>query len=102
MSGQAFKLSHYQSERGASPHPYTGVVTVPVTLPDHVAQRLLAEAARRGVTPEQLAAEMLDAQLPGDDALEAFIGSGHSGRSEPLDLHEARREAADRRLARGA
>jgi hypothetical protein len=76
------------------------VVTVPVTLRDEVGPRLLAEAARRGVTPEQLAAEMLDAQLPRDDALEAFIGSGHSGRAELLDLHTARREAADRKLAR--
>jgi hypothetical protein len=77
-------------------------VAVPVTLPDDVAQRLLAEATRRGTTPDQLAAEMLNAQLPGEDALEAFIGSGHSGSSEPFDLHKARREAADRRLARGA
>jgi hypothetical protein len=45
---------------------------------------------------------MLDAQLPGEDALEVFIGSGHSASSEPFDLRKARREAADRKLARGA
>jgi hypothetical protein len=77
-------------------------VTVPVTLPDHVAQRLEAEAARRGMTPEQLAAELLDAELPSDDALEAFIGSGHSHSSEAFELSTARREAAERKLARGA
>jgi len=77
-------------------------VTVRVTLPDDVAQRLGAEAARRDMTPEQLAAEVLDAQLPSEDALEAFIGSGHSCSSEAFELSTARREAAERRLARGA
>lgn len=41
-------------------------MAVPVNLPDDVAQRLTAEASRRGVTPEQLAAELLDAELSGE------------------------------------
>jgi hypothetical protein len=45
---------------------------------------------------------MLDAQLLSDDALEAFIGSGNSAGSEPLELRTARREAACRKLARVA
>lgn len=39
------------------------------------------EAARRGITLDQLIAE-LASNLPGDDPLEAFIGSGASGRGD--------------------
>jgi hypothetical protein len=57
-----------------------------VHLPDELADRLAAEATRRGMTVDELAAETLRARFPapassnsGDDVLEAFIGSGDSG-----------------------
>ena len=51
---------------------------------EELASRLNAEAERRGITGEALIDE-LAAQL--DDPLEAFIGCGASGRSEPFDIH---------------
>jgi hypothetical protein len=52
--------------------------------PDELAGRLAAEAARRGITVDELAAETLSASLLAStgaqvDPLEAFIGSGDSG-----------------------
>ncbi len=82
-------------------------MTVP--LPDELWERLAAEAARQGKTVDALAAEIVAARLPdprpavsGEDALEAFIGCGSSGRTEPFDLRRARRELADKKLAEGA
>ena len=55
-----------------------------VNLPDEVARRLAAEAARRGVTPEQVAVEAIDAQLPPEAPQRSpkrrlsFIGIGAS------------------------
>jgi hypothetical protein len=58
-------------------------MTVP--LPDDVARRLAAEAERRGVSPEQVAVEAIEAQLP-PEAPEgpekrrlSFAGIGASG-----------------------
>lgn len=80
-----------------------------VHLPDELVERLATEAARRGVSVEELSAELLAAALPGDDggaeprsdALEAFIGSGDSGdpswASRPAG--ELRAEAYRRRQA---
>ncbi|HKN89361.1 MAG TPA: CopG family transcriptional regulator, partial [Acidimicrobiia bacterium] len=60
-----------------------------VHLPDELRDRLAAEAARRGKSVDALVAEMVARQLPvrqaadadaGEDALEAFIGCGSSGR----------------------
>ncbi len=73
-------------------------MTIPVDLPDEVAQRLAAEAARRGVTPEQLAAEVLEAQLPGDADREesdpfAWVGI--------LSSDELRGRRVDELLAKG-
>jgi hypothetical protein len=79
-----------------------------VHLPDDLAERLAAEAARRGISVDEVAAEALAARYPqagsdrGRDALEAFIGSGSSGRREPFDIHKARAELAERKLAEGA
>ena len=59
-----------------------------VNLPDEVARRLAAEAARRGVTPEQMAVEAIEAQLPPEAAERpvrrrlSFIGMGASGGGE--------------------
>jgi plasmid stability protein len=59
-----------------------------VHLPDELVNRLAVEAARRGISVDELAAETLQSRFPGEgvdpdrDALEAFIGSGDSGRSD--------------------
>lgn len=72
-----------------------------VHLPDELVERFAAEAARRGVSVDELAAGALAARFPvsvsdesGADALEAFIGCGASGRREPFDIHQARAELA--------
>jgi plasmid stability protein len=82
-------------------------MAVSVPLPDELAHRLEVEAARRGMTPEELAAEMLQAHLPAErgaagDALDAFFGIGDSSSQEPFDIKRIRREIADRKLAEGA
>jgi len=76
-------------------------VSLIVHLPEELAARLEAVAAKRGVTTDQLVAEILTARLPAEDALEAFIGSGASGRREPFDIHKARTELAEHKLAEG-
>lgn len=73
-----------------------------VELPEPLAARLAAEAAARGVTVEAVAIEALADRYAPDDAgdldntLAAFIGCGASGRTEPLDLRDARHELAAR------
>jgi len=73
-----------------------------VNLPEELAARLAAEATRRGITVDEVLAEMVAARLPAQDPLEAFIGCGASGRPEPFDIHVARAELAARKLAEGA
>jgi hypothetical protein len=53
-----------------------------VHVPEDLAGRLAAEAARRGVSIDELSADLIAAGLSGEDPLEAFIGSIHSGRSD--------------------
>lgn len=72
-------------------------------LPADAEARLEAEAARRGITLDELVAE-LSARFPDPkervkgEALKAFLGCGNSG--EPSwathDIHELRREMAER------
>jgi hypothetical protein len=78
-------------------------------LPDELAHRLEAEAARRGMTPAELAAEVIRDHVPAEAegaeagaALDASVAVGDSGTQEPLDIKRIRREAADRKLAEGA
>ena len=79
-----------------------------VHVPDDLAQRLVAEAEGRGVSLDEVVTEALIARFPGSgasfgqDALEAFIGSGSSGRREPFDIHQERARLAKRKLAEGA
>lgn len=79
-----------------------------VELPEPLAARLAVEASARGLTVEAVAIEALaDRYAPDDardldDTLAAFIGCAASGRTEPLDLRDARRELAARKLASGA
>ena len=67
---------------------------------EELAARLNAEAARRGTTSEALLDE-LAAKLD-EDPLEAFIGCGASGHSEPFDIHHERSELAAKKHAKGA
>jgi hypothetical protein len=78
-------------------------VTVTINIPADAQARLQAEAARRGITLDQLVSE-LAAQLPASDkpasngGLSEFFGSGDSG--DPTwatrDIHELRHELAQR------
>jgi hypothetical protein len=83
------------------------IVSTIVHVPDEIAERLAAEAARRQMSLDEVAAEALAARYPpshadpGLDALEAFIGSGDSGSTKPFDIHEARSELAKRKFAEG-
>jgi hypothetical protein len=51
-------------------------------VPEELGSRLAAKAERRGVSVDELSAQLLEAGLPVDDPLEAFIGAGHSGRGD--------------------
>ncbi|MDA8072165.1 MAG: ribbon-helix-helix domain-containing protein [Actinomycetota bacterium] len=75
-----------------------------VHLPDDLAVRLAVEADRRGLSVDELVAELVADRLhtEGDDPLEAFIGCGASGQHEPFDIHAARAKMAERKLAEGA
>lgn len=85
-----------------------------VEVPEPLAGRLAAEAARLGVDPAELAVEAIEgrygsaASLTGSRdahaALDAFIGCADSGDPDwaSRDIHELRSEAAERKLAEGA
>lgn len=88
-------------------------MTVTVEVPEPLAGRLAAEAARRGVSVEVVAVEALEGfygktnptpDADGVDALAAFIGCADSGDPDwaSRDIHELRAEAAARKLAEGA
>ncbi len=77
-------------------------MTLTVHLPGEVAAALEAEAARRGQTPDQVAAALLAERLPAapaSDPVEAFIGSADSGYPgwASRDTRQLRAEAAARR-----
>lgn len=83
-------------------------MTVTLDLPAEAQARLEAEATRRGMTLDQLIAELADS-FPAETGaepgtLEGFFGSGDSG--DPgwatRDLHELRHDLAQRRLAEPA
>jgi hypothetical protein len=76
--------------------PYNGVMAISA---DELAAKLDAAAQRRGVDPQVLVDRFI-AELD-DDPLEAFIGVGASGESEPFDVRSARSAAADKKFARG-
>ncbi len=56
-------------------------------LPTETQTGLEAEAARRGVTVAELIAQIASAFSDQDDPLEAFIGSGSSGRGDLARRH---------------
>jgi plasmid stability protein len=57
-------------------------VSTIVHVPEDLASRLTAEAARLGVSIDELSADLIAAGLSGEDPLEAFIGSIRSGRGD--------------------
>lgn len=88
-------------------------VSMTVEVPEPLAGRLAAEAARLGVDPAELAVEAIEDRYghvsgPGGTeaqaALDAFIGCADSGDPDwaSRDIHELRSEAAARKLAEGA
>jgi predicted transcriptional regulator len=65
-------------------------VSLTVHLPEDLSRRVEEAAARRHQTPEEVALEAIAAQLPAgpvEDSLEAFIGSGRSGRGDLARSH---------------
>jgi len=67
-----------------------------IELPDDVGAALAAAAAERGTAEAELIAEFVADAEP--DGLDAFIGVGASGRTDPFDIHAERStEAAKRR-----
>jgi hypothetical protein len=77
-------------------------MTLTVQLPGELAAALEAEAARRGQTPDRVAADLLAERLPTtmtSDPMDAFIGSADSGDPDwaGRDTHQLRTEATARR-----
>jgi hypothetical protein len=62
-----------------------------VTVPDEIAERLASEAAERGTSTEDVAAEVLELHAPrrsGSHRL-GFVGIGRSGSGDsPAERHE--------------
>jgi hypothetical protein len=82
-----------------------------LTVPDRVADRLRLLAIERGTTVSEAATDLLEAspQLPpivivikDEDPLEAFLGCGASGDHRPRTIHELRDELSAAQLARPA
>lgn len=72
-------------------------------LPEDLAVRVEAVAAQRCLSAEEVVAEAVAAHLPADDGdpLEAFIGSGSSGRGDLARRHrEIRAERTGGHAAR--
>jgi hypothetical protein len=77
-------------------------VTVTLDLPADSQARLEAEASRRGVTLDQLVAEIADS-FPAETPKHrlGFVGIGASGRTDPLDIHQERADLAAKKFAEG-
>ncbi|MBS1838358.1 MAG: hypothetical protein JST64_11765 [Actinobacteria bacterium] len=79
-------------------------MTLTIELPADAQARLETEATRRGITLDQLIAELAD-QLPVESAAPKhrlrFVGIGASGRTEPLDINQDRADLAAKKFAEG-
>ena len=56
-----------------------------ISIPDDLAERLAGEAEARGVTVDEVAAEILAERMPADEApltLAGLVGLGESGESD--------------------
>ncbi len=76
-------------------------MSVTVELPAEALLRLETEATHRGISIDEVIAE-LAASLPIEDPLESFLECGASGDTRPFDIHRERAELADRQLTDGA
>ena len=62
-----------------------------VTVPEEVAERLASEAAERGTSTEEVAAEVLVSHVPAASKtrpLPSWVGAAHSGRGDLSERHE--------------
>ena len=72
-------------------------VSLVVHLPEELARRVEAIAAERGTSPEQVAVDAIEAQLPGPHRL-SFSGAGSSG-PDGGDIGRRHREIIAERFA---
>jgi hypothetical protein len=79
-------------------------MSVTVDLPPEALRKLEAEASRRGVSIDVVIAELAE-RLPTESGHKeqklAFVGIGASGDTRPLDIHQLRAEAAEKKLTEG-
>lgn len=62
-----------------------------VTVPDEIANRLASEAAERGTSAEEVAAEVLVSHVPTGSksrSLPSWVGAARSGRDDLSERHE--------------
>jgi len=62
-----------------------------VVVPDEIAERLATEAAERGTSTEEVAAEVLVSHVPTASktrSLPSWVGAAHSGRDDLSERHE--------------
>jgi len=68
------------------------VTELRVVVPDEIAERLASEAAERGTSPEDVAAEVLKLHVPapprGTREIPSWVGALHSGRTDLSERHE--------------
>jgi hypothetical protein len=67
------------------------VTELRVVVPEEIAERLASEAAERGTSAEDVAAEVLQLHAPvvsRNRPLPSWVGSVHSGRSDLSERHE--------------
>jgi hypothetical protein len=79
-------------------------MSVVVELPAEALRRLEAEATRRGVSIDDVIAELaarLPNKAPSSGHRLSLIGIGASGNTRPFDIHRERAEMAERKLAEG-
>lgn len=79
-------------------------MSVTVELPDEALRRLEAEASRRGISIDDVIAELasrLPDEVPPSGHRLSFVGIGASGDTRPIDIQRERAELAERKLAEG-
>lgn len=79
-------------------------MSVTVHLPAEALRRLQGEAARRGISIDDVIAELasgLPAAAPSSGHRLSFIGVGASGDTRPVDIRRGRADLAEQKLAEG-